>query len=123
MKLSKVDIDLINTNLEVVMTDITHQLDCIEGELDYEEQNTKRLSDMWDCNDLGNWEAMLNSLQRIKGLFNKPTGGSMAIKTTKKATSKKKVASKKATKKAAPKKATKKVVKRKPVRVENNNNS
>jgi hypothetical protein len=125
MKLSSTEIDLIKSNLSVVMTDIEHQLECIEGEMDYEEPETLRLSDMWDCNDLGNWDAMLNSLLRIKELFNKPTGGSMAKKvTTKKATSKKKVASKKATKKAAPKKASsKKVAKRKPVRVKNNNNN
>jgi hypothetical protein len=124
MKLSQEQIDTINTNLITLMADVEHQLICIEGELDYEKEDTNRLSDMWDCNDSGNWEAMLNSLQRIKELFNKPTGGSMA----KKATSKKKVASKKTTKKAAPKKATKKasskkVAKRKPVRVKKESNS
>ncbi len=124
MKLSNTEIDLIKDNLNIVITDIDHQIKCIEGEMDYEEPETLRLSDMWDCNDLGNWEAMLNSLLRIQGLFNKPTGGSMAIRTTKKATSKKKVASKKATKKASAKKASsKKVAKRKPVRVKNNDNN
>jgi hypothetical protein len=118
MKLSKEQINLITDNLQVVMTDIDHQLKCIAGELDYEETDMT-LSDMWDCNDLGNWDSMLNSLTKIRELFNKPTGGSMAKKTTtKKAPVKKKVASKKATKKASTKKApAKKVAKRKPVGV------
>lgn len=70
MKPNKEDIQNAIGKIKTTIESISHQAKCIEGELEYED-NDLRLEDMWDCDDLGNWTAMEDNLEEVKDILEK----------------------------------------------------